>query len=82
MDGCEVECVPPGCVWSRPRPEELKALNVIIRAVDKPSSNHTQITFTLMPTYTSHSRVVCVCVKEREKSTDGGKQRETKTRMH
>lgn len=59
------ESVLPGCVWSGPRPEELKALNVIIRAVGEPSSNHTQITYTLTPTYnTSHPRVVCmyVCV--------------------
>lgn len=60
MDGWEVECVLPGCVWSRPKPEELKALNVIIRAVGEPSSNHTQITYTLTPTHnTSHSRLVC-----------------------
>lgn len=60
------ESVLPGCVWSETRPEELKALNVIIRAVGEPSSNHTQITYTLTPTYnTSHQRMhacVCVCV--------------------
>lgn len=63
------ETVLPSCVWSRPRPEELKALNVIIRVVGEPSSNHTQITYTLTPTYnTSHSRVVCVCVSKKKKA--------------
>lgn len=63
MHGSEAEreCVLPGCVWSGPRPEELKALNVIIRAVGGPSSNHTQITYTLTPTYnTSHPRAAHV----------------------
>lgn len=56
-------CALPGCVWSGPRPEELKALNVIIRAVGEPSSNHTQITYTLTPTYnTSHPRAARVRV--------------------
>lgn len=65
------ETVLPGCVWSRPRPEELKALNVIIRVVGEPSSNHTQITYTLTPTYnTSHSRVVCVCVSKKKRQTE------------
>lgn len=74
------ETVLPGCVWSRPRPEELKALNVIIRVVGEPSSNHTQITYTLTPTYnTSHSRVVCVCVSKKKKA-DWDWERERKTK--
>lgn len=80
------ESVLPGCVWSGPRPEELKALNVIIRAVGEPSSNHTQITYTLTPTYnTSHPRVVCVYVclskkKKRGGETDWEEERKRKTR--
>lgn len=84
MDGCEVEYVLPGCIWSRPRPEELKELNVIIRAVGEPSSNHTQITYTLTPTYnTSHSGV-CVCVSALKKggSTDWRNERKMKDKKH
>lgn len=65
-------CVLPGCVWSGPRPEELKALNVIIRAVGEPSSNHTQITYTLTPTYnTSHPRAACMCVYGLKEEKEG-----------
>jgi len=75
------ENVLPGCVWSGPSPEELKALNVIIRAVGEPSSNHTQITYTLTPTYnTSHHRVVCVCVKKKKRKTDWEGERKPTTR--
>ncbi|TNN70555.1 hypothetical protein EYF80_019290 [Liparis tanakae] len=54
------------------RPEELKALNVIIRAVGEPSSNHTQITYTLTPTYnTSHPRVLMPIKSERKREREG-----------
>lgn len=85
MHGSEAEreCVLPGCVWSGPRPEELKALNVIIRAVGEPSSNHTQITYTLTPTYnTSHPSAECVraCVcawlERRRGGIEKGRQNE------
>lgn len=87
MHGSEAEreCVLPGCVWSEPRPEELKALNVIIRAVGEPSSNHTQITYTLTPTYnTSHPRAARVRayvhgLKEEKKGLMGKERKKWKT---
>lgn len=79
--GRESVCVLPGCVWSGPRPEELKALNVIIRAVGEPSSNHTQITYTLTPTYnTSHPRAVCMRVCVWLKGRKGGVDWEVETK--